>query len=191
MIGAAFEVVAAVLKRVPWWAWALLVLAVAAIGFGQVRYAQGFAAGGKAEAAAHAKVLKDLADKTAKVAEKVRIAHAAYTRETRADLARHDQEKRDAYEAGRAAAAAIAAGDVRVRTVWRDRECPQADARSSAGPAAGHPAIDPGRADAIGRVLGHAWQWDAAYGLAYARLQSAQALIDACYDQPAHAGTNP
>ena len=42
------------LKRVPWWAWALLLLVVAAIGFGQVRYAAGVRDGERAEAKKHA-----------------------------------------------------------------------------------------------------------------------------------------
>ena len=179
----------ALLRLVPWWAWALLALVIAAIGFGQLRYAAGERAGEEAADARHAKVMKDLADKTAKAAELANRARDLFNQQAQADQLRHAEEITDAYDRGRAAAAGIVDGAVRVRTVWRDRQCPAAVAGAGAEPAAGHPDVAPGRADAIGRVLGAAWRWDADYGLAHARLTRAQALLNACYDQPATAIT--
>lgn len=178
-------VVAGLLKRVPWWAWVLLVLVVAAIGFGQVRYAAGVRAGEQAEAKKHAGVLQDIADKTAKAAAAAHRAQTLFNQETQADAERHAMEVSDAFDRGRAAAAGIVDGAVRVRTVWRDRQCPVADAGAGAEPAGRHPEVDQGRADAIGRVLGYGWRWDADYGLVVARLTRAQALLNACYEQPA------
>lgn len=178
------------LKRVPWWAWALLLLVAAAIGFGQVRYAAGVRNGERAEAKKHAAVLKDIADKTAKSAAAAARARTLFNQGTQADAVRHAKEVSDAFEAGRAAAAGIVDGTARVRTVWRDRQCPAADAGAGTEPVGRHPDVDQGRADAIGRVLGLGWRWDADYGLVVARLTRAQALLNACYEQPA-SGLSP
>ena len=177
--------IAGFLSGIPWWVWMLALLVGAFVGYGELRYDQGDRAGERAADARHRKTIDDLRAKTARQEAVAAAARAVYDSQASADAARHEQEKRDAYERGRAAAAGIAAGDIGVRTVWRDRECPQAAAGPGAEPAGRHPDVDPGRADAIGRVLGHGWRWDAAYGLAIARLNAAQQLLNACYDQPA------
>ena len=179
----------ALLRLVPWWVWALIALVIAAIGFGEVRYIAGERAGEKAANARHAEVLNAIADKTAKAAELANRARDLFNQQAQADQLRHAEEITDAFDRGRAAAAGIVDGAVRVRTVWRDRQCPATDAGAGAEPAGGHPDVAPGRADAIGRVLGYGWRWDADYGLAYARLTRAQALLNACYEQPATAIT--
>lgn len=135
--------------------------------------------------AAHAQVLQRIAEGTAEVARKAAAARDEYERAKSAALAEHEQEVRDAYERGRAAAAGIAAGTVRVREVWRDRECPAAAAGPGAEPAGGPAAVADDRAAAIGRVLGIGGEADATYALAYARLRAAQGLLNTCYEEPA------
>lgn len=90
----------------------------------------------------------------------------------------------DAFERGRVAAAGIAAGDIPVRVVWRDR-CSAPAAGAGAEPDSRAAGVDQGRADAIGRVLGHGGAFDAQYHEAYARLTSAQKLLNQCYEEPA------
>lgn len=137
--------------------------------------------------AAHAQVLADLASKTRAVAEKAAAARGTYESRNEEDRDAHDRELDAAFERGKAAAAGIGDGTVRVRTVWRDRECPAPAAGAGAAAGAGLEAVPAGRADAIGRVLGLAGQWDADYAALYQRLLAAQPLIDACYEQPAKA----
>ena len=131
----------------------------------------------------HAKVLADLAKAAQDVADKAAAARAAYGDAVLADQSKYEQGVSDAYNRGKSAGAAIASGAVRVREPWRD-QCPQAPAGQGAEPDAGPSGVDPSRADAIGRVLGLAGQWDAAYGLAYGRLIRAQELLNACYEEP-------
>jgi hypothetical protein len=133
----------------------------------------------------HAKVLADIAGQTQVVADKAAVARAAYGDEALANQAAYDKGVRDAYDRGKSAGAGIAAGTVRVRTVWRDRQCPQAPAGPGSEPGGRVADVDQGRADAIGRVLGEAGRWDAAYGLAFRRLQSAQGLLNTCFEKPA------
>lgn len=90
----------------------------------------------------------------------------------------------DAYQRGRVSAAGIAAGDIPVRVVWRDR-CSAPAPGAGTGPDTGPAGVDQGRADAIGRVLGHGGAFDAQYHEAYARLTAAQKLLDQCYEEPA------
>lgn len=135
--------------------------------------------------AEHARVLADIATKSQDVADKAAAARAAFGDLVLADQAAYSKGVSDAYERGKSVGAGIAAGTVRVRTVWRDRQCPQAAAGTGPEPGAGLADVDQGRADAIGRILGLAGEWDAAYGLAYRRLTRAQALLNACYEEPA------
>lgn len=137
----------------------------------------------------HAKVLADIAAQAQYAANKAAVARAAYGDKVLADQAAYTTGVNDAYDRGKTAGASIAAGAVRVRTVWRERECPQAAAGPGAEPAGRRAEVDPGRAHAIGEILGLGGQWDAAYNLAYRRLNSAQQLLNACYEQPAPAVT--
>jgi len=157
---------------------------VAAAALLVTAYLWAYDRGEKAADARHAATFQRIAELTAVAAEKAGRARALFADQVLADVARHAKETEDAYEAGRAAAAGIADGSVRVRTVWRDRECSAAVPGPGAEPAGGDPAVSGGRADAIGRVLGRGWGWDATYGLAYSRLTRAQELLDACYEQP-------
>lgn len=135
--------------------------------------------------AKHAEVLAGIAEKTRVAAEKAAAVRGAFDAAALAAQAAHALEVSDAFERGRVAAAGIRDGAVSVRTVWRDRECPAADAGQGAGPAGGDQAFPASRADAIGRVLGLGWAWDADYALAVRRLTEAQQLLNACYEQPA------
>lgn len=136
--------------------------------------------------AAHAKVMKEIADKTGETARLAALARDTYDDKVTADAVRHAKEIDHAFERGRKHAADIAAGDVRVRTVWRNRECPQAVPGSGAEPDARIAGFDSGRAEAIGRVLGLGSTFDAEYNRAIGRVKAAQTLIDACYEQPAN-----
>lgn len=157
---------------------------VAAAALLVTAYLWAYDRGEKAADARHAATFQRIAELTGVAAEKAGRARALFADQVLADMVRHAKETEDAYEAGRAAAAGIRDGSVRVRTVWRDRECPAAVPGAGAEPAGGHPALDQGRADAIGGLLGASWGWDATYGLAYSRLTRAQQLLDACYEQP-------
>jgi hypothetical protein len=137
----------------------------------------------------HADVLREIADKTAEAARLAASARAAYDAQALADQAKHSKEIDDAFERGRDAAAGITAGAVRVRTVWRERQCPQAFPGPSAQPADGVADVDPGRAEAIGRILGLGGSFDADYRLAYERLTAAQGLLNACYQEPAESSS--
>jgi hypothetical protein len=161
-----------------------LAAAVAFSGLQTVRLAREQAAHAQTKQQ-HATVLREIADKTAEAARLAGIARAAYDAQALEDLHQHSKDIEDAFKRGEAAAGSINAGAVRVRTVWRDRECPQAVPGQGAEPDDGTADVTPGRADAIGRVLGHAGTWDAAYRLAYERLTAAQGLLNACYEEPA------
>ncbi len=143
--------------------------------------------GGEASDQRHAATFLKIERLTAAAAEKAHAARQAYSDAALVDLATFEKEKENAFEAGRRAAAGINDGSVRVRTVWRERECPKAVPGPGAEPAGRDLALPEGRGDAIGRVLGYGWRWNAEYGLAYAGLIRAQKLVDACYEQPAEA----
>jgi len=133
--------------------------------------------------ATHAQVLADLAEATAKVARKAAAARVTYAEAKAKAESDYNKGVADAYERGRAAAAGIAAGTVRVRAVWRD--CPAAAAGPGTEPA-GRPAdVSADRGEAIGRVLGIGGEADAAYARAIDRLRAAQQLVDACHEEPA------
>lgn len=135
--------------------------------------------------AEHAKVLQTIAEQTAETARLAAIARDTFDDEVMSGLVRHAKEVDNAFERGRKHGAAIAAGTERVRTVWRGRECPKAAAGSGTEPAAGIADVDPGRAEAIGEILGLGGSFDADYSAAFERLKSAQGLLNACYDEPA------
>ena len=165
-----------------------IALIASVLVFGGCRWQHRLDAAGLADLkAGHAKVLADIAAQAQDAANKAATARAAYGDKVLADQSAYDTGVKDAFDRGKTAGARIASGAVRVRTVWRERQCPQAAARPGAEPAGRLAEVDPGRADAIGRVLGLGGQWDAAYGLAYRRLTSTQQLLNACYEQPAPA----
>lgn len=161
-----------------------LALIASVLVFGGCRWQHRIDAGQIADLKAqHAAVLTAIAAQAQVVADKAAAARAAYGDAVLADQSKYEQGVSDAYNRGKSAGAAIASGAVRVREPWRD-QCPQAPAGQGAEPDAGPSGVDPSRADAIGRVLGLAGQWDAAYGLAYGRLIRAQELLNACYEEP-------
>src|SRR5690606_2698000 len=125
--------------------------------------------------ATHAQVLASLAEATAEVARKAAAARVTYAEAKATAESDYNKGVSDAYERGRAAAAGIAAGTVRVREVWRD--CPAAAAGEGAEPA-GRPAdVSADRGEAIGRVLGIGGEADADYARVIARLRAAQQLV--------------
>lgn len=130
----------------------------------------------------HAAVLTKIAAKSQEAADKASVAKSAYYEFVAADQAAYTEGVKDAYERGKLAASGIGNGTVRVRTVWRD-QCPKAVSGQGPQPAGGSAGVDQGRADAIGRVLGQAGEWDEAYGLAYGRLRRAQELLNTCYEE--------
>lgn len=136
--------------------------------------------------AAHAKVLGKIAEQTAETARLAGIAQNAYHEKVQSDALAYGKKQDAAYERGRKHGAAITAGTERVRTVWRDRECPKAIAGEGAEPVGGSANVDPGRAEAIGEVLGLGGSFDADYNVAFERLKAAQGLLNACYDEPAN-----
>src|SRR5690606_20067120 len=111
--------------------------------------------------AAHAEVLTGLAQAAAEVARKASAARVAFAEARAKAESDYNEGVANAYERGRAAAAGIAAGTVRVREVWRD--CPAAPIGEGTGPAGGAADVAPDRAEAIGRVLGIGGEADAAY----------------------------
>jgi len=141
--------------------------------------------------AKHAQVLGEIAEKTAAGAAKAKAAHALFLQGAEEDAHDHAAEIAAAEERGRAAAAGIADGSVRVRVGWRGRDCARPAPGEGAGPAARDQAVPRGRADAIGHLLGKGDAWDADYPLCYARLKRAQSLINTCYEEPADAPEAP
>lgn len=139
-------------------------------------------AGTKAE---HARVLQALAEAAAEAARKAARAREAFAAATAESETRYQEGVADAYERGRATAAGIAAGTVRVREVWRERDCPAAAGGQGAEPAAGSAGVSGDRAAAIGRVVGIGGVADAGYARAIERLKAAQAIVDQCFEEPA------
>lgn len=139
----------------------------------------------QATRAAQAETLAGLAAKAQAAAEAAARVRTVFETEREESIRVHAEDVAAAFERGKTVGAGIRDGSVRVRTVWRDSECPAADAGEGAGPGAGAEAVPAGRADAIGRVLGLGGQWDADYALCYARLKSAQKLLDQCHEEPA------
>lgn len=123
-----------------------------------------------------------IALETAKQEQQAIAERAEYDRKLDAQWAANEQEKANAYERGRAAGAAIAAGTVRVREVWRD--CPATAAGEGAESDGRAADLFGRRADAIGGLFGAAGVWDATYALAIGRLNAAQGLLNQCYEQP-------
>lgn len=124
----------------------------------------------KAEAAAKAK------------SEEVRTAYDAGVKSA---ATMREKETTDAYNRGKAAGERIRAGTSSVRTIWRDRECPATADGTGAGSGEGAAQVSGERAEAIGSVLAAGGVWDATYAEAMRRLESAQKLLNACYEQPA------
>lgn len=128
-----------------------------------------------------------LAEAEAASADKTKAVQTAYDAGVKASAAMREREISDAFQRGKAAAAGISAGTVRVRTVWRDRDCPATAEGAGAGAGEGAAGVSGSRADAIGSLLAAGGSWDAQYAEAYRRLESAQAIVDACYEEPVHA----
>lgn len=138
----------------------------------------------QATKAAHATMLAGLAAKTEAAAAAAARARTVFEAETKENARVHATEVAAAFERGKAVAVGIRDGSVSVREVWRNN-CPSPTAGQGAEPGRGSEAIPGGRADAIGRVLGHGEAWDADYKLCYTRLTAAQKLLDAAYEEPA------
>lgn len=132
--------------------------------------------------AKHAQVMAEIAAKSEAVARQAAQARDKYKAQTAEDQKKHEQEVKDAFERGKSVAAGIRDGSVSVRTVWRDRSCPQAVPGEGGEPGRGDEAVPAGRADAIGRILGYGGRWDADYKACYTRLTRAQELLNACYE---------
>lgn len=135
--------------------------------------------------AKHAAVLEQIAEDTAKMAEKAALLGSVLEKQRETDKETHRKEVASAYERGKSYAARIVSGDVSVRDVWRDRECPTPTAGEGAGPESWPSGVSWGRADAIGRVLGHGGRFDADYDLLWKRLGEAQERLNLCYEEPA------
>ncbi|MFT4179598.1 MAG: hypothetical protein QM612_09080 [Thermomonas sp.] len=160
------------------------VLIASLLVFGGCRWQAKLDAGEIAELkATHAATLAEIAEKTRVAADKAVAARIAYSDKALADQAAYQKGVNDAYARGNAVGAAVAAGTVRVREVWRD-QCPATAAGKGSEPAGRDQPITQGRADAIGRIVGYGGQWDATYALAIHRLNQAQTLLNACYEQP-------
>src|SRR5690606_4558749 len=154
----------------------------AGLFYGSLRYSAGQAdvqAEWDAEKAAFA---VQMAEAEAAVAAKTLEVRTAYDAGIAASAKMREQEIANAYQRGKSAAAGIKSGAVGVRTVWRDRECPATAEGAGTGPGEGVAGVSGDRAEAIGRVLGIAGAADATYAEAYRRLESAQKLLNACFD---------
>lgn len=130
----------------------------------------------------HAATMAEIAAQTAAVADAAARARDTYETKTKEDARVHAEEVAAAFKRGVAIAVGIRDGSIRVQDVWRDRECPAAAAGEGAGPGRGAEAVSAGRAAAIGEVLGLGGTFDADYAQCYARLKSAQKLLNQCYE---------
>lgn len=172
----------AFLRAVPVWVWLALGLLSAGLFYGHLRYSAGQAdvqAEWDAEKAAFA---VKMAEAEAAVAAKTLEVRTAYDAGIAASAKMREQEIANAYQRGKSAAAGIKSGAVGVRTVWRDRDCPATPEGASAGPSERAPEVSGERAEAIGGLLAAAGADDAFYAEAYRRLESAQVLLNACYE---------
>lgn len=126
--------------------------------------------------AAHAVLLRDLADMTAAVAIKVREREAQFTLAAADSDATYAKEKADALAAKDRVIADLRAGNVQLRHWWQDRSvsCP-ADAASPADPGG-----DAGNADlraaSAGRIVGAGKGADAWIGWLQRELTTTRAL---------------
>jgi hypothetical protein len=134
--------------------------------------------------AKHAATLEDIAKATQDQALRAAEVRDGFK------LARREQESaykkgvQDAYERGMATGAEFGTGERPVNWVWRDN-CPKAPAGEGSGPDGGDSGVSADRAAAIGRVLGIGGAADAHETLLRNRLQEAQKLLNACYEEPA------
>lgn len=132
--------------------------------------------------AAHEGLLTKLAEAEAAAEAKSLEVRTAYDAGIAASAKMREKEISDAYNRGKSAAAGIKSGAVSVRTVWRDRECPASAEGAGTGSGEGVAGVSGSRADLIGDILGRSGGWDATYSEAYRRLESAQKLLNACFD---------
>jgi hypothetical protein len=170
------------LRGVPVWVWLALGLLCAGLFYGHLRYNAGQAdvqADWDAEKAAFA---VQMAEAEAAVAAKSLEVRTAYDAGIAASAKMREKEISDAYSRGKSAAAGIKSGAVGVRTVWRDRECPASAEGAGTGSGEWAAGVSDDRAEAIGRVLTIGGTADATYSEAYRRLESAQKLLNACFD---------
>lgn len=133
--------------------------------------------------AKHAATLERIAEATQAQAEKARQVEESFKHARREAERVYQKGVQDAHERGMAAAADIATGRQPVSWVWRDN-CPKAPAGQGAEPARGDPQVPEYRAEGMGRVRAIAGEADAGYAKAYAALEEAQKVVDACYDKP-------
>jgi len=132
--------------------------------------------------AEHEGLLTKLQEAEAAAEAKSLEVRTAYDAGIAASAKMREQEIANAYQRGKSAAAGIKSGAVGVRTVWRDRECPASAEGAGPGSGEGVAQVSGERADAVGRVLGAAGGWDSSYSEAMRRLESAQKLLNACFD---------
>jgi hypothetical protein len=134
--------------------------------------------------AKHAATLEGLATATEAQARRAKEVEEGVRLMRREAEKTYQKGIEDAYIRGAATAADIASGKLPVGGVWRD-QCPKAPAGQGPGPNGGSTGVSADRAAAIGRVLGIAGEADATDALLRSRLQEAQKLLDACYEEPA------
>ena len=134
--------------------------------------------------AEYAKVLADIAARTAEVEAKAKAAQDEFTR----NEAESKREKSDAVAAalarGQRIGYDIGRGSVQLRPEWRDGECPSAAPGAGAEPDEGTAGVPGDRGAAVGHILGIGGVGDATYEEAFRRLRNAQPLIDACFEKP-------
>lgn len=135
--------------------------------------------------ATHDGLVTKLAEAEAAAKVKSEEVRAAYDAGVKSAATMREKETTDAYNRGKAAGERIRAGTSSVRTVWRDRECPATADGSGAGSGEGAAQVSGERADLIGSLLGQAGSWDATYSEALRRLEQAQKIVNACYEEPA------
>lgn len=172
----------AFLRAVPSWAWLGLGLLGAGLLYGHLRYNAGQADIQAKWDSEKAAFTIRMAEAEAQVAGKTQAVNAAYDAGVASAAQMKEREISDAYQRGKAAGERIRAGAVSVRTVWRDRDCPAATEGPGSGSGAGPAQVSGERAEAIGSLLAAAGADDATYAEAYRRLESAQKLLNACFD---------
>ena len=165
---------------------ALLAALVFAVWFAVVKPRSDLAAEklDHAETKAHyAKVLADIAEKTAAVEAAAKVAVDAYNTNEEDSKREKADAVAKALAEGKRLGFDIGAGSVILRPQWRSG-CPAAPAGAGAEPDEGAAADAESRAAGIGRVYGIAGVGDATYEEAYRRLKNLQPVIDQCFENP-------
>lgn len=172
--------------RILWFAAAFLILVGAIwIAVGAPRVALARSESRLSElTATHESLLARLREAEASSEAKSEEVRAAYDDGVRSSSLMREKEIADAYKRGVATVSGVNSGAVRVREVWRERDCPAPTQGAGSKPVAEPPQVSGGRAEAIGNVLGEAGVWDATYAEAYRRLEAAQVIINSCFETP-------